>query len=125
MVTYRQLKDANPAMFHQSAAAWKDWADSALEHAGYLNNRVGQHITEPHWAGLASALARGKVADAHVNLSASAGQLRTVETVLTQAGQDFEEAHTTSWARRSTTTRRRSRPASPPPSTGRPGSTQE
>jgi hypothetical protein len=92
MVTYRQLKDANPAMFHQSAAAWKDWADSALEHAGYLNDRVGQHITEPHWGGLTSALARGKVADAHVDLSASAGQLRTVETVLIQAGQDFEEA---------------------------------
>jgi hypothetical protein len=92
MVTYRQLKDASPAMFHQSAAAWKDWADSALEHAGYLNDRVGQHITEPHWGGLTSALARGKVADAHVNLSASAGQLRTVETVLIQAGQDFEEA---------------------------------
>jgi hypothetical protein len=92
MVTYRQLKDANPAMFHQSAAAWKDWADSALEHAGYLNDRVGRHITEPHWGGLTSALARGKVADAHVGLSASATQLRTVETVLIQAGQDLEEA---------------------------------
>jgi hypothetical protein len=92
MVTYRQLKDANPAMFHESAAAWKDWADSALEHAGYLNDQVGRHITEPHWSGLTSALARGKVADAHVDLSASAEQLRTVETVLIQAGQDFEEA---------------------------------
>ncbi|MDN3359565.1 transglycosylase SLT domain-containing protein [Actinomadura sp. DC4] len=92
MVTYRQLKDANPAMFHQSAAAWKDWADTALQHAGYLNDRVGQHITEPHWGGLTSELARGRVADAHVDLSASASQLKTVETVLIQAGQDFEEA---------------------------------
>jgi hypothetical protein len=92
VVTYRQLRDANPAMFHQSAAAWKDWADSALDHAGYLGDRVGQHIAEPHWGGLTSALARGKVADTQVNLSASAGQLRTVETVLIQAGQDFEEA---------------------------------
>jgi hypothetical protein len=53
---------------------------------------ASQHITEPHWGGITSVLARGKVADAHVDLSASAGQLRTVETVLIQAGQDFEEA---------------------------------
>jgi hypothetical protein len=92
MVTYRQLRDANPAMFHQSAGAWKEWADSALEHAGYLNDRVGQHIAEPHWGGLTSALARGKVTGAHADLSASAGRLRTVETVLVQAGQDFEDA---------------------------------
>jgi hypothetical protein len=92
MVTYRQLRDANPAMFHQSAGAWKEWADSALEHAGYLNDRVGQHIAEPHWGGLTSALARGKVTGTHADLSASAGKLRTVETVLAQAGQDFEDA---------------------------------
>jgi hypothetical protein len=92
MVTYRQLRDANPAMFHQSAGAWKEWADSALEHAGYLDERVGQHIAEPHWGGLASALARGKVTGKHADLSASAARLRTVETVLVQAGQDFEDA---------------------------------
>jgi Transglycosylase SLT domain len=91
MVTYRQLRDANPAMFHQSAAAWKEWADSALEHAGYLDERVGRHIAEPHWGGLASELARGKVTGAHAGLSASAAKLRTVETVLVRAGQDFEE----------------------------------
>jgi hypothetical protein len=92
VVTFRQLRDADPAMFHQSASAWKEWADSALEHAGYLDDRVGRHIAEPHWTGLTSALARGTVKDTHVELGASAGRLRTVETVLIQAGQDFEEA---------------------------------
>jgi Transglycosylase SLT domain len=92
VVTFRQLRDADPGMFHQSASAWKEWADSALEHAGYLDDRVGRHIAEPHWTGLTSALARGTVKDTHVDLGASAGRLRTVESVLIQAGQDFEEA---------------------------------
>jgi len=92
VVTFSQLRDANPAMYHQSAEAWKQWADSTLEHAGYLDDRVGRHITEHHWGGLTSALARGRVNDAHSTISASAGQLRTVETVLIQAGQDFEQA---------------------------------
>ena len=92
MVTFRRLRDADPGMFQQSASAWKEWADSALEHAGYLDDRVGRHIAEPHWTGLTSALARGAVTDTHVRLSASAGRLRTVETVLIQAGQDFENA---------------------------------
>jgi Transglycosylase SLT domain len=92
VVTFAQLRDVNPAMFDQSAGAWKQWADSAMEHAGYLNDKVGQHITEGHWGGLASALARGRVNDAHVNVSSSAGQLYNVETMLTQAGKDFEAA---------------------------------
>jgi hypothetical protein len=91
VVTFAQLRDANPAMFHQSAAAWKDWADAALEHAGYLDDRVGTHIAKPHWDGLTSELARGKVAHTQMNLSISAEQLKAVETVLITAGQDFEE----------------------------------
>jgi hypothetical protein len=92
MVTFVQLRDTNPAMFQQSAAAWKEWADAALEHAGYLNDNVGKHIEAPHWGGMSAELARGKVTDAHVNLTNSAQQLRNVEAILIQAGQDFEEA---------------------------------
>jgi SLT domain-containing protein len=91
VVTFAQLRDANPAMYHQSAEAWKQWADSALEHAGYLNDKVGRNITEHHWGGMSAALARGRVDDAHAAISASAKQLKTVETVLIQAGRDFEE----------------------------------
>lgn len=91
-LTYSQLYNFQPAKFSDTAGAWKQWADSALEHAGFLNDKVGQHITVGHWGGLSSELARGRVNDAHVSISNSAGQLRNVETMLTQAGKDFEAA---------------------------------
>ncbi|MCO5968731.1 transglycosylase SLT domain-containing protein [Actinoallomurus soli] len=91
-ISYQQLRDANPAMFHQSAAAWKDWADAALVHAGYVDDRVNPHIQPGHWDGMVAELARGKVTDAKSRLTDSAGRLKTIETVLVQAGQDFEQA---------------------------------
>ncbi len=92
MVTFKQLRDAKPSMYHQSAAAWKEWADATLEHAGYLHDNVGQHIAPQHWEGMTAAMARGAVNDAHADLSASAGGMRKVEAILIQAGKDFEDA---------------------------------
>ncbi|GAA0367569.1 transglycosylase SLT domain-containing protein [Actinoallomurus spadix] len=91
-ISFEQLRDANPAMFQQSATAWKDWADAALIHAGYVDDRVHPHIRPGHWDGMVAEMARGKVTDAKTRLTNTAGNLKSIETVLVQAGQDFEQA---------------------------------
>lgn len=92
MITIAQLQKAETGKYQESATAWKNWADAALEHAGYVNDNVSAHITTPHWSGMTSALARDKVGEVHANITASATRLRHVETVLTEAGEAFGEA---------------------------------
>jgi hypothetical protein len=94
-VTYGDVMKADPSMLHKSAAAWKDWADAVLVHAGYLKEQVGRHIEKQHWDGPPAVLARKKVDGTHGGLIDSAGKLRSVENALITAGKAFDEAKNT------------------------------
>jgi hypothetical protein len=83
MLTFPELRDAEPAVFSRAAAKWQRFSQLVGERGAEL----GKHVKAlDHWSGKGSEAAKGDLTDQRDRLTAAAERIARIPPVLAQVG---------------------------------------
>jgi hypothetical protein len=83
MLTFPELRDAEPDVFSRAATKWQRFSQLV----GERGSELGKHVKAlDQWTGKGSEAAKGDLNDQHKRLTAAAEQIARIPPVLTQIG---------------------------------------